>query len=77
MVNKILSIIDSCKRAEQIDTCSQWLELTNLSPDDKLTCIGAMQLKLKQMQKEGWAKITGDNRFPADDEHKEKQCPSN
>lgn len=70
MVSKILSIIDSCKTAYQIDTCSQWLDIIALTPDDRLTCIGAMQLKIKQLQDIGWSKITGPNRFPCDDEQK-------
>ena len=72
MVSRILSIIDSCKTAYQIDTCSQWLDIIALTPDDRLTCIGAMQLKIKQLQDIGWAKITGENGFPATDEQVEK-----
>ena len=75
MVSKILSIIDSCKRAEQIETCMKWIDIIALTPEERLTCIGAMQLKIKQLQNAGWSKITGENRFPCDDEHREKQEP--
>lgn len=71
MITKILAIIDSCKTAEQIGTCSAWLDIIEISHDDKLTAIGSMQLKLKQLADYGWSKITNENRFPADDEHRD------
>jgi hypothetical protein len=71
MVSKILSIIDSCKTAEQIQTCNAWLQIIEISHDDKLACLGSMQLKLKQLADTGWAKITNENRFPADDEQRD------
>ena len=71
MISKILKIIDSCKTAEQIGTCSDWLDIVKLSHDDKLTAIVAMKLKLKQLADTGWAKITNENRFPADDEQRD------
>ena len=71
MITKILKIIDSCKTAEQIGTCSDWLDIVELSHDDKLTAIGAMKLKLKQLSDFGWGKITNENRFPADDEQRD------
>jgi hypothetical protein len=49
MISKILKIIDSCKTAEQIGTCSDWLNIVELSYDDRMSAIGAMHLKLKQI----------------------------
>jgi len=71
MIQKILKIIDSCKTAEQIGTCSDWLDIVELSHNDKLTAIGAMKLKLNQVADYGWSKITNENRFPADDEQRD------
>lgn len=71
MIQKILKIIDSCKTAEQIGTCSDWLDIVELSHNDKLTAIGAMKLKLNQLADYGWSKITNENRFPADDEQRD------
>ncbi len=73
MISAILNIIDSCKTIEQLDTCSKWLDVINISHDDKLCAIGSMQLKLQQMSKFGYSKITGENRFPADDEQPENK----
>ena len=70
MVAKILSIIDSCKTAEQIQTCNAWLQIIEISHDDKLACLGSMQLKLKQLNKLGWSNLSV-NRFPADDEQRD------
>jgi hypothetical protein len=70
MISKILKIIDSCKTAEQIGTCSDWLNIVELSYDDRMSAIGAMHLKLKQMSDFGWANI-GKNRFPVDDEQRD------
>ena len=71
MIQKILKIIDSCKTYEQVGTCSDWLNIVELSYDDRMTAIGAMQLKLKQLADIGWSKITNENRFPADDEQRD------
>jgi len=71
MIQKILKIIDSCKTAEQIGTCSDWLNIVELSYDDRMSAIGAMHLKLNQLADYGWSKITNENRFPADDEHRD------
>jgi hypothetical protein len=70
MVSKILSIIDSCKTAEQIQTCNAWLQIIEISHDDKLACLGSMQLKLKQLNKLGWSNLSL-NRFPVDDEQRD------
>ena len=71
MIQKILKIIDSCKTYEQVGTCSDWLNIVDISTDDRMTAIGAMQLKLKQLADIGWSKITNENRFPADDEQRD------
>lgn len=68
MINKILSIIDSCKTYEQVDICRRWLEIVELDNSDRLACLGAMQLKVQQLIQTGLLKYTGENRFPADDE---------
>jgi hypothetical protein len=72
MVQKIISIIDSCKTYEQVETCRKWLEIVEINDTDRLACYGAIQLKVQQLQNIRFAKITGDNRFPVDDEHQEK-----
>jgi len=72
MVTKIISIIDSCKTYEQVETCRRWLEIVELENSDRLACIGAMQLKVQQLINNGMLKYTGINRFPADDEQPER-----
>ena len=72
MVTKIISIIDSCKTYEQVETCRRWLEIVELENSDRLACIGAMQLKVQQLINNGMLKYTGQNRFPADDEQPER-----
>ena len=72
MVQKIISIIDSCKTYEQVETCRKWLEIVEINDTDRLACYGAIQLKVQQLINNGMLKYTGINRFPVDDEHQEK-----
>lgn len=78
MIDKILSIIDSCTRYEQLEpTCRKWVNLVVSDHSDRLACLGAIDLKIKQLSKHGWSKITGDNRFPCDDEMPEHKLSQN
>lgn len=74
MIQKIISIIDSCKTSEQLTTCRRWLILVSefITTTDIDSALGAIKLKEKQLSDNGWTKITGENRFPVDDEHIEK-----
>jgi hypothetical protein len=71
MIAEILIKIDSCKTYEQVQNYREWLDKVEISEDEKRDAIGAIKLKLKQLADTGWAKITNENRFPADDEQRD------
>ena len=72
MKEKIFKIINSCERYEQLLTCIEWVKIIDVPDNDRLAFIGAIEIRTMQLQNIGFAKITGDNRFPVDDEHQEK-----
>ncbi len=72
MKGKIFKIINSCNRYEQLMTCIEWIAIIDVPENDRLAFLGAIEMRTMQLQNIGFAKITGDNRFPVDDEHQEK-----
>jgi hypothetical protein len=53
-------------------TCIEWIAIIDVPENDRLAFLGAIEMRTMQLQNIGFAKITGDNRFPVDDEHQEK-----
>ncbi len=70
-----MSIIDNCRTYSDIESSMEWLKNSPSVTTEMLSnATGAYFLKLHQIQKAGWAKITGENRFPIDDEQPEPKA---
>ena len=71
MLDFLLTQVDSCRTMEHLELVADMSKRDGITPDVRLMILGAIRLKMKQMSDIGWAKISGPNRFPCDDEQPE------
>lgn len=75
-MDKIASVINSCNTYAHLMAYRELLTNTIQIEGSMLSYYyGMIDFRKHQLEQAGWSKITGENRFPCDDEHREKQEP--